>query len=555
MTFKSGAQLLVDVLTANGVDRVFCVPGESYLAVLDALHDTREIETVVCRHEGGVAMMAEADGKLTGRPGIAFVTRGPGATNATAGLHVAMQDSTPMVLFIGQIARASREREAFQELDYRRMLGQLSKLTIEIDSAERVPEIVGRAFRTATSGRPGPVVIVLPEDMLEESVEAVDLLPNAPVEIYPSLDQLAELDRMIEVSERPLLLVGGSRWDASARESLQLWAAARELPVVTAFRRQDRFDNTNPCYVGDMGIGTNPDLLAYLASVDLLVVVGARLDDLTTAGYSRLAVPTPGQKIVHVFPSAEELGKVYRTNLAIVATPRGFAAMLPNSGAGKLSRATETARLRASYEKWQQPLPAPGTVNMSEIVSEFRKQLPHDAIITNGAGNFATWVHRFHRFEALGSQLAPTSGSMGYGLPAAVAAKLRFKDRTVVCVAGDGDFQMTCQEFGTAAQAGANIICVVVDNAMYGTIRMHQEREYPGRVQATGLENPDFAMIAKAYGCFGETVVSTDQFFPALTRAMDAGRPALLHVIVDPEALTPAQTLSAIRSQTATRTP
>lgn len=548
MGLKTGAQLLVEVLRANAVDRVFCVPGESYLAVLDALHDTGDIETVICRQEGGVAMMAEADGKLTGRPGIAFVTRAPGATNATAGLHVAMQDSTPMILFIGQIARTSREREAFQELDYRRMLGQLSKLTVEIDSADRIPELVGRAFRTATSGRPGPVVVVLPEDMLEDTVEAGEIRPSEPVETYPSPGQLAELGAMIDEARRPLLLIGGARWDAAARDALQDWADSLDLPVVTAFRRQDRFDNSHRCYVGDMGIGANPDLLSYLASSDLVIVAGARLDDMTTAGYSRMAVPVPSQKLVHIFPAAEELGKVFRTDLAIVATPKGLAAMLHGGRPVGRAWSQETSRLRISYENWRKPVAAPGPVNMSEIVSLLHRHLPGDTVITNGAGNFATWVHRFHRFEALGSQLAPTSGSMGYGLPAAVAAKLRFKERTVMCVAGDGDFQMTLQEFGTAAQFGANVICIVVDNGMYGTIRMHQEREYPGRVQATSLRNPDFAALARAYGCFGETVTTTEAFFPALSRALDAGCPALIHILVDPEALTPTRSLTDLRS-------
>jgi len=549
MTERTGARLLVDQLAIHGADRVFCVPGESYLSVLDALHDRNDIETIVCRQEGGMAMMAEADGKLTGRPGICMVTRGPGATNASAGLHVAMQDSTPMIMLVGQIARGHRERESFQELDYRRMFGQLAKWTAEIDSADRIPELIARAFRVATSGRPGPVVLALPEDMLDEKAKVPDAPAYTPTETYPASAQLAELRRLLEGAERPLVLVGGSRWDKASFDALRNWAEANDLPVAAVFRRQDRFDNDHRCYVGDVGIGLNPELKKRVEAADLLIVIGARLDDMTTGGYTLLDVPAPKQSLVHVHADPNELGRVFQPKLAINASPRGFGSAL--AAMERLPQPRWSGwreELRAIYEAWQRPVNPPGALNMSEVVHELRARLPDDAVFTNGAGNFATWLHRFNRFRRLGTQLAPTSGSMGYGFPAAIAAKLRFPDRPVVCIAGDGDFQMTGQELGTAMQAGANVIVLVVDNGMYGTIRMHQEREFPGRVHATQLRNPDFAALARAYGAHAETVERTADFAPSLDRAIAARKPAVLHLKVDPEALTPRQSLSEIRA-------
>jgi acetolactate synthase-1/2/3 large subunit len=549
MTPRTGARILVDQLQIHGADRVFCVPGESYLSVLDALSDRNDIQTIVCRQEGGMAMMAEADGKLTGRPGICMATRGPGATNASAGLHVAMQDSSPMILFVGQIARGHREREAFQELDYRRMFGQLAKWTAEIDTADRIPELVARAFRTATSGRPGPVVLALPEDMLDETATVEDAPPYAPTESYPAASQLAELGRLLAGAERPLALVGGARWDEASWLALQRWAEANELPVAAVFRRQDRFDNEHRCYVGDVGIGINPALKQAIDAADLLIAIGCRLGDMTTGGYSLLEIPAPKQRLVHVHADPAELGRVFQPTLAINASPRGFAAGLAaTERAASPGGSKWRAELRAAYETWQKPVDPPGALNLSVVVRALRERLPDDAIFTNGAGNFATWLHRFNRFRRLGTQAAPTSGSMGYGVPAAIAAKLRFPDRPVVAFSGDGDFMMTGQELATAMQFGANVVVLVVDNGMYGTIRMHQEREFPGRVHATALRNPDFAALAQAYGAFAATVERTEDFMPAFERALAAGKPALLHLKLDPEAITPRQTLSEIRA-------
>jgi len=546
---RTGAQLLVEALAAQGADRVFCVPGESYLSVLDALHERRgEIDVVTCRQEGGAAMMAEADGKLTGRPGICMVTRGPGATNASAGVHVAFQDSTPMILFIGQVGRRFLEREAFQEIDYRRMFGELAKWTAQIDEAARLPEFIARAFAVATSGRPGPVVLALPEDMLDEEAEGAPARPFRPLEIYPAAAQMRDIRGRLAAAERPLLVLGGSRWDEEACARLQAFAEASDLPVVASFRRQDRFDNAHPCYAGEIGVAVNPKLAARVQESDLLVVLGARLGEMATGGYTLLEIPTPRQAMVHVHAGAEELRRVYQPDLAVNATPRGFAALLAEVEPIASPRwSAWRAEARADYEAWRRPLAVPGQVQPAEIVAWLSETLPHDAVITNGAGNFATWVHRFYSYRRLGTQLAPTSGSMGYGFPAAVAAKLRHPDRRVVCVAGDGDFLMTGQELATAAQFGAAVIVIIFDNGMYGTIRMHQERHFPARPMATDLKNPDFAALARAHGAFGERVERTADFAPAFERAAAAGAPALLHLKIDPEALTPSRTLTQIR--------
>jgi len=549
-TQVTGARLLVEALVANGVDRVFCVPGESYLSVLDALYEYRDrIETVACRQEGGAAMMAEADAKLTGRPGICMVTRGPGATNASAGIHVGFQDSTPMILFVGQVARDYRDREAFQEIDYRRMYGEMAKWIAEIDDAARVPEYVARAFAVAMAGRPGPVVLALPEDMLDDRAPRIEQRPALQREIHPGDDQLRELGEMLAAAERPLLIVGGSGWTADACAGLQRFAEANDLPVAATFRRQDRFDNGHPCYAGEIGVGPNPKLRARVQESDLLVVLGARLGEMTTGGYTLIDIPFPRQRMVHIHSGAEELGHVYRPDLGINATPSAFVEKLAALPAAAPARWTEWRRsARADYEAWQKPVTVPGKLQMAEVAVWLRDNLPEDAVVTNGAGNFSIWMHRFHRYRRLGTQLAPTSGSMGYGFPAAVAAKLRHPKRTVVCMAGDGDFLMTGQELATAAQYGAAVIVVLVDNGMYGTIRMHQERHFPERVVATDLRNPDFAMLAKAYGAYSEVVEETGQFAAAFQRAEKAGALALLHLKLDPEAITPAQSLSQIRS-------
>lgn len=550
MQQRTGGRILVDQLRIHGADTVFCVPGESYLAVLDALHDARSIRLVTCRQEGGAAMMAEAHGKLTGRPGLCMVTRGPGATNASAGLHVAMQDATPMILFIGQVARDQMEREAFQEIDYRRMLGQVSKWVAEVEDAVRLPEFISRAFRVATSGRPGPVAIALPEDMLSEVVEGVaDAEPYVPLESWPGPLQLAELRQLLATAERPFLLLGGSPWDAEAVAAVQRFAEANRLPVGTSFRRADRFDNSHECYAGDVGIGPNPKLVERLKATDLLIVAGARLTEMTTGGYTLFDIPTPRQKLVHIHPDPEELGRVYRPTLAINATPREFAKALARLEPIEAPVwADAPAVAHAEYLAWQKCPPNAGLVQMGEIMAWLEASMPPETIYTNGAGNYAIWLHRFHQYRRLGTQLAPTSGSMGYGFPAAVAAAITRPDVPVVCIAGDGDFLMTGQELATAVANRAKLVAVIVNNGIYGTIRMHQENHYPGRVIGTDLHNPDFAVYARAFGAYGEVVEKTEDFAPAFTRARDFEGPAIIELRVDPEAITPRATLSGLRS-------
>jgi acetolactate synthase I/II/III large subunit len=538
-----GGKLLVDCLTAQGVERVFCVPGESYLAVLNALHDV-PIEAVVCRHEGGAAMMAEADGKMTGRPGIAFVTRGPGATNASSGVHVAQQDSTPMILFVGQIGRDMGGRDAFQEVDYRQFFGGMAKWVDEITNAARIPEIISHAFHVAMSGRPGPVVLALPEDMLREACDAAVGERVEVSEPSPSPADLERLGEMLRVARRPFAVVGGSRWTEDAVADLHAFAESWDLPVGCSFRRQMLFDHLHPNYAGDVGLGINPALRRRLDESDLLLLIGARLSENPSQGFTLLGSPTPGKLLVHVHPGAEELGRIYRPALAINATPGAFVRQAPRGDGGK----ARAAAAHEDYLAWSgNPPRTPGAVQMGTIMTWLGENLPDDAIMTNGAGNYATWLHRFHRFRRFGTQLGPTSGSMGYGLPAAVSAKLRYPRRTVVCFAGDGCFQMTGQEFTTAVQYGAAVIVVVVDNGMYGTIRMHQEREYPGRVFGTDLRNPDFALLARACGGHGETVDQTSAFADAFNRARESSLPTIIHVKIDPEAITPNRTLSQIR--------
>ncbi|BCH31797.1 thiamine pyrophosphate TPP-binding domain-containing protein [Mesorhizobium sp. L-8-10] len=547
---KTGGQLIVQALEANGVDRIYCVPGESYLAVLDALHDSR-IKTIVCRQEGGAAMMADCHGKLTGRPGICFVTRGPGATNASAGIHIAMQDSTPLIMFIGQVASHAREREAFQEVDYRAFFGDIAKWATEIDDAARIPEIVTRAFAVATSGRPGPVVISLPEDMLTALADAPDALPFTPVETSPGEAEMARLEELLAKAKRPIAILGGSRWSAASvaafREAAERWT----LPVGCSFRRQMLFDHLHPNYAGDIGIGPNPKLANYVKQADLVLLVGGRFGEMPSSDYSLLKSPYPDQTLVHVHADSDELGRVYRPSLAINASPEAFAHAFARTRPGsRPAWSDETARLHAAYLEWSTPPETgPGPVQMGPIMSYLETVLPDDAIIANGAGNYATWIHRFHRFRRFGTQAAPTSGSMGYGTPGAVAAKDLFPDRQVIAFAGDGCFLMNGQEFATAVQYDLAIVVIVVNNGIYGTIRMHQEREYPGRVVATDLKNPDFAALARAYGGHGETVDKTADFAPAFERARASGRPAIVEIRLDPEAITPTRTLTDIREK------
>ena len=549
MTLRSGGRILVDQLRIHGTSHVFCVPGESFLAVLDALHDS-PIATIVCRQEGGAAFMAEATGKMTGKPGIVMVTRGPGATNAAPGIHVASQDSTPMILFVGQVARAMKEREAFQELDYKAVFGTMAKWVAEIDDPKRIPELVSRAFHVATQGRPGPVVIALPEDMLTEMAEVRDAIEFSPVLSHPGAAAMAELQRRLLGAERPIVLAGGSGWSEQGVADLVRFAENFDLPVSVTFRRQMLFPADHPNFAGDFGIGPNPKLLARVKDADLVLLIGGRMSEMPSQGYTLFDIPGDGEKLIHIHPGAEELNRVYRAGLGILATPSTFAAAaaaLPKPNRVKWSGSAKAAH--AEYLSWSDPKPihTAGAVQMPGVMAHLIAVMPADTVYCNGAGNYATWVHRFWPFRGFVSQLAPTSGSMGYGVPAAVAAKALNPERAVMAFAGDGCFLMNGQEFATAVQYDLPIIVVVVDNGMYGTIRMHQEREYPGRVSATSLRNPDFAALARAYGGHGETVRKTEEFAGALERARDSGKPSIIHCLIDPEAITPGRSLSEIR--------
>ncbi|HEU0230830.1 MAG TPA: thiamine pyrophosphate-binding protein, partial [Burkholderiaceae bacterium] len=538
-------------LVAQGVEHVFCVPGESYLAVLDGLHDA-DIQVTVCRQEGGATMMAEAHGKLTGQPGICMVTRGPGASNALAGIHIAHQDSTPLIVFVGQIDRGTRGRDAFQEMDYKAVFGTQTKWAVEIDQIERIPELVSRAFHVATSGRPGPVVVALPEDMLAERAVVSDAPRHQTLDAWPAPAQLADLSQRLSQAKRPVAILGGARWNAQAVSDFADFAQRHALPVAVEFRRQMLFPTTHPNFVGDVGLGGNPALMAALREADLFLLVGGRMSEVASQGYTLLNIPVPAQQLVHVYPDAAELNRVYHASLAIQASPIAFTGALRDMRAGAAGGTAERLQaLRASYQAWSDPsrISHPGTLQMGGIMRYLNDTLPDDAILTNGAGNYATWLHRFYAFRRYGTQLAPTSGSMGYGLPAAVGAKRLHPDRTVVCFAGDGCFMMHGQEFATAVQYGLPIIVILVDNGMYGTIRMHQERHYPGRLSATTLHNPDFVAYAQAFGGHGERVDTTEQFAPAFERALASGKPAILHCRLDPEAITPTTTLTKIREQ------
>lgn len=550
---KTGAQLLVAVLTAHGADHVFCVPGESYLAVLDALHDTSEVRVVVCRQEGGAANMAEAHGKLTGRPGICMVTRGPGATNASIGVHTAYQDSTPMILFVGQVAREFAGREAFQEIDYTTMFGGMAKWVAQIDSADRITEFVNRAFHVACAGRPGPVVLALPEDMLVEFAPTREIRPFRPVQASPCAADMGRLVELLERAQRPLVLLGGSGWNSIACQQVEQFAQANNLPVACAFRFQDLFDNEHPNYVGDVGVGINPALAQRVRSADLLVAIGPRLGEMTTSGYTLLESPVPNQQLVHVHAGAEELGSVYDGELLINSGMTQIAQSLADLPALKNRRRWETLvrEARSEFEAWTRRVSIPGDVQMWDVMEHMNKHLPADTILTNGAGNYTVWAHRFYRYRGFRTQLAPTSGAMGYGVPAAVAAKLVHPDRTVVALAGDGCFLMNGQELATAMRERANVLIIVVNNGMYGTIRMHQEREYSRRVIATDLVNPDFAAFARSFGAHGETVTQTEEFAGALERARHAGKPALIEIQISPDAITPNTTITAMRAAAA----
>lgn len=547
---RTGGQILVGQLVSHGVKHVFCVPGESFLAVLDALVDVN-IEVTVCRQEGGAAMMADAHGKLTGQPGICMVTRGPGASNALAGIHIAKQDSTPMIVFVGQIERGMREREAFQEMDYRAVFGQAAKWATEIDDPARIPEILSRAFHVATSGRPGPVVIALPEDMLVELATVPDAPRYEAIDSAPSLGQMADLAKRLSQAKAPVAILGGARWNATAVKQFVEFAERFKLPVAVSFRRQMLFPANSPCFIGDVGIGLNPELLKRVQDADLVLLVGGRMSEMPSQAYTLFDIPVPKQTLVHVHPDSGELGRVYRAAVAINASPIAFAAELSGLATPSATPwAAGTAAMHQSYLNWSDPVPikTPGALQMGGVMAYLESKLPADAIMTNGAGNFATWLHRFHRFTQFGTQLAPTSGSMGYGLPAAVGAKRIAPDKLVVCFAGDGCFMMHGQEFATAVQYNLPLVVVIIDNGMYGTIRMHQEKHYPGRISATQLKNPDFSAYARAFGGHGERVEKTEEFGPAFDRAVASGLPAIIHCLIDPEAITPTTTISKLRA-------
>ncbi|MES2353962.1 MAG: thiamine pyrophosphate-binding protein [Pseudomonadota bacterium] len=547
---RTGGQILVDQLKIHGVDLAFGVPGESYLPVLDALYDARDlIRFIVCRQEGGAAYMAEAYGKLTGRPGICLVTRGPGASNACIGVHTAFQDSTPMILLIGQVGSDVVEREAFQEIDYRRMFGPMAKWVAQIDRADRVPEMMSHAFHLAVSGRPGPVVLALPEDMLSAKAECDDAAKYQQIQAHPSPQNMAQLQGLLEKAERPLLLLGGGGWSDQACADIRVFAERNSLPVACAFRFQDLFDNRHPNYIGDVGIGINPKLAERVKSSDLVIAVGPRLGEMTTSGYTLFNVPRPKQTLVHIHTGIEELGRVYQAELLMnsgMAEFATWAAVMPIIANPRWQNWLEQGH--QDYLANVVPTPIASALDLGSVMAWLREHLPHDAIVTNGAGNYSAWVHRFYQYGGFRTQLAPTSGAMGYGVPAAIAAQLVHSQKTVVAFSGDGCFLMNGQELATAVQYQLPVVFIVVNNGMYGTIRMHQERQYPGREYGTALHNPDFAALARAYGAAGEVVTTTEEFAPAFERALKAGKPALLELRVDSEVITPRTTISAIRA-------
>jgi acetolactate synthase-1/2/3 large subunit len=539
---RHGGQILIDQLKIQGVDRVFCIPGESYLPALDGLYESG-IQTIVGRQEGGVAMMAEASGKLTGRPGIAFVTRGPGASNASAGIHIAFQDSTPMILFVGQVDSSHRDREAFQEVDYKKMFSPLAKWVAEIDNIERLPEYISMAFNIALSGRPGPVVLSLPEDTLFAKADIPDAPKANPSKQMVSEEDVNEVIDKLKLAKNPFIIVGGSGWSSEAAENLGKFAKSMGIPVGTSFRCQDYLDNRHPNYVGDVGIGINPALLKRITLADCVLVLNARLGEMTTGGYSMFDIPKPKQYLIHIHPDPNELGSVYQPDIGLVCNSAEFIKKAVNNS--KEHQNKSPTKERANYQAWQKPLTTPGNVKMEVVIKTLSNILPEETIITNGAGNYNGWLHRYFTYKGWRTQVGSTSGSMGYGLPAAVAAKLIHHDKEVICLSGDGCFQMTMQEFGTACQYGLNIIIIISNNSVYGTIKMHQEKAFPGRPSGTSMVNPNFAELAKSYGGHGEVVLSTDQFSGALERARNSNKPAILDLRTDPKAINP-QTLEAM---------
>lgn len=546
---RSGGKILVDQLLVHGAEMAFCVPGESYLEVLDALHDAApRIRLINARHEAGAANMAEAYGKLTGRPGLCLVTRGPGACHASVGVHTAFQDSTPMILLVGQVGRDMIDREAFQEIDYRQMFGPVAKWAAQIDRTERIPEYLSHAFHVATSGRPGPVVLALPEDMLAEEAEVADAEPYATVQPQASPADLPRIRRLLVRAQRPLMLLGGPGWTDEAVRQIVAFAEANNLPTACSFRRQDSFDNASRVYAGDLGTSGPPALIRRAKEADLLFVVGARLGEMTTQGYTVIDSPEPRQSLIHVHADADELGRVFRPTLAIQASSASLAAQLaaiPPVDGGRWAAWTEQAH--ADYIATLEPTPYNGALDMGRALAALRDTLPRDVIVTLDAGNHTGWPQRYLRYGRPGREIGPTNGAMAYAVPAAVAAKLVHPERLVLCFVGDGGFMMSGQEMSTAVQYGANVITFVTNNSMYGTIRMHQEREHPARVVGTDLVNPDFAELGRALGCHGEVVMRTDEVGPALDRAIRSGKPAIIELRTDPELVTTRTTLTALR--------
>jgi len=550
MTKRTGGRILVDQLKIQGCDRIFTVPGESFLAVLDALHDTTEIDLVVCRQEGGAAYMADADGKMTGRPGVAFVTRGPGATNASGGVHVAFQDSTPMILFIGDVGRGDRDREAFQEIDFPAFFGPIAKWAARIEDARRIPEYVARAYRVATAGRPGPVVLALPEDMLRDEVEVPDRPRVPPLAEEPDPGAIQAMFELLKDSASPMAIVGGADWSPRASHHFANFAFRHGIPTATAFRRQDAIANSCGIYAGQLGYGPNPKLQQRIRDADLILAVGPRLGEATTDGYTLITPDHPGQILIHVHPDPNELGRVYYSDLPICADMGEFAEMADEWSDPELVRFSTGEEAHKEWIDWSEPKPRDGVkLDIGPCVKTMRDKLPENTIVCNGAGNFSGWWHRYWRYGAMPTQLAPTSGTMGYGVPAAVAAALRFKDRPVVAVAGDGDFLMNGQELATAAQYDADLFVILVDNRSYGTIRMHQERDYPKRISGTDLQNPDFAALARAYGGWAETVEKTADFAPALDKALKRKGIRLIHCKTDVEQISNATTIAKLRAK------
>ncbi len=547
---RHGGKILIDQLEIQGATTAFTVPGESFLAALDGLHDSNRIKTIICRQEGGASMMAEAWGKITGEPGICFVTRGPGAANAMSGLHVARQDSTPMVAFVGMPSSGHEDREAFQEIEIKQVFSSFVKWAAVIRQTERIPEYVSHAIHVARSGRPGPVVLGLPEDMLASGCDAADAKPARIAESRPGAEDLAVLQEKLGKAVRPLMIIGGPGWSVAAQKAMEAFADRFDLPVAPAFRYQDYFDNRHRCYVGCAGIGLDPKLAAAIKDADVLIVLGARLGEMTTSGYTLIDIPDPKQFLVHIHPSPDELGSVYRPDLPVAATARTFCETLSRlEPPAKIAWSGRRAELRAAYEQSLRPIPLPGAVKMADVMRTVSELLHENGIVTNGAGNFAAFVHRYFQYKSYRTCLAPTSGSMGYGLPAAIAAKLAHPTRPVVSVQGDGDFLMTGQELATAAQYALPIVTIIANNGMYGTIRAHQEREYPRRIVGTTLVNPDFAAYARSFGAEGHTIEATADFAPTFRAALASSKPSVIELKLDPEALSPRKTLTETRER------